>query len=68
MAEAPDLSMKEFAELTGRNVNTVRKLAREGKLPGAYRLGGSWKITRLAADRLRGLAPLEGQATDQHEN
>ncbi len=48
-----DLSFQELAELTGRHVETLRVLARCGRLPGAYKLGGRWAISRAAADALR---------------
>lgn len=50
-----DLSLRELAELTGRAVESLRRLAHRGDLPGAYRLGGRYAITREAADALRHL-------------
>lgn len=52
-----DLSLKQLASIVGRHEGTLRRLAREGKLPGAYRLGGTWLISREAADRLRQIPP-----------
>ena len=48
-----DLTLNELAVLTGRHPETLRRLARAGKLPGAYRLGRCWMISRAASDRLR---------------
>jgi len=48
-----DLTLAELARQTGRHVETLRRLARTGELPGAYKLGGKWGITRPAADLLR---------------
>lgn len=50
-----DLSVKDLARLVGRHPETLRRLARRGRLAGAYRLGGRWGICREAADRLRGV-------------
>ncbi|MBM4046732.1 MAG: helix-turn-helix domain-containing protein [Planctomycetes bacterium] len=55
-----DLSIKQLAEVTGRHVESLRCLARMGRLPGVYRLGGRWMISREAADRLRKVADDEG--------
>ena len=57
----PDLTMAKLAELTGRHVDTLRRLARTNRLPGSYRLGNRWLITQEAADRLRGLAPVRAR-------
>ena len=48
-----DLTIRELAEITGRHPETLRRLARLDRLPGAYKLGRTWSITREAADRLR---------------
>jgi excisionase family DNA binding protein len=56
----PDITLAELATLTRRHIVTIRRLAREGKLPGVYRVGSRWMIRRDAVDRLRGLpAPAE---------
>lgn len=49
----PDLTIQELAQLTGRHPETLRRLARTDELPGVYRLGSRWMITRAAADKLR---------------
>ncbi|MCC6487164.1 MAG: helix-turn-helix domain-containing protein [Candidatus Hydrogenedentes bacterium] len=48
-----DLTIAEAAELTGLHPETLRRHARTGKLPGAYRLGGVYLIRREAFDALR---------------
>lgn len=50
---ARDLTLQEFARLTRRHVETLRRLARMGQLPGVYRLGGRWMIAEENARRLR---------------
>jgi len=52
-----DLSFRELSQLTGRHVETLRVLARTRRLPGAYKLGGRWAISRQAADALRRVSP-----------
>jgi len=49
-----DLSITELARLTGRHPETLRQLARLGRLAGAYKLGGKWAVAREAVDELRG--------------
>jgi excisionase family DNA binding protein len=48
-----DLTIAEAAELTGLHPETLRRHARKGRLPGAYRLGGVYLIQREAFDALR---------------
>ena len=48
-----DLTPEQFAEKTGRNPETIRRLARAGRLPGAYRIGGRWYVRHDALERLR---------------
>ena len=50
-----DLAISELAELTHRHPETLRRLARTGKLRGVYRLGGRWMIAQENARRFRGL-------------
>ncbi len=59
----PDLTMADLAKLTGRHVDTLRRLARTHRLPGVYRLGNCWMMTQEAADRLRRLAPVRPRLT-----
>ncbi len=48
-----DLGLKELASLLGRSVGTLGAKARLGKLPGVYRDGGRWKMSRENAEKLR---------------
>ncbi len=48
-----DLSMSELATKVGSTAGTLRRLALEGKLPGAYKVGGVWRISGRNADKLR---------------
>ena len=48
-----DLTLKELAEITGCHPETLRRLARAGNIPGIYRIGRRWMISRPAADKLR---------------
>lgn len=50
-----DLSFRELSKITGFHVESLRKLARLGTLPGAYKLGGAWRFRREALDEVRGL-------------
>ena len=54
-APVVDLTAEEVAELFDRTPACVRGWARQGKLPGAYRLHGrEWRIPRAALEALRG--------------
>jgi excisionase family DNA binding protein len=59
-----DLTIQELARIVGRHPETLRRLARMGELPGAYRLGHCWLISREAADRLRRMTPTQ---PDEHD-
>ena len=48
-----DLALKELAVVIGVHRETLRRLAQAGKLPGIYRCGKKWRISREAADKLR---------------
>lgn len=50
-----DLTIQEFSLITRRHVETLRRLARMEKLPGAYKIGGRWMISQEAADKLRNI-------------
>ncbi len=50
----PDLTVQDVAELTGVHAATVRRLARAGRLPGAYKIGRQWRFAREAIEDLRG--------------
>lgn len=38
------LTPKQFAAVVQIDERTVRRLANKGELPGAYRIGGQWRI------------------------
>ena len=40
---SPDLAVRDVAHLMGIHPETVRRLARQGRLPG-YRAGGQWRF------------------------
>ncbi len=48
-----DLTLQELAEITRRHPETLRRLARMGQLPGIYRIGARWMISKAAAEKLR---------------
>jgi excisionase family DNA binding protein len=50
----PDLTASQVAELTGVHPATVRRLARDDRLPGAYKIGRQWRFAREAIEHLRG--------------
>ncbi|MCH7729669.1 MAG: helix-turn-helix domain-containing protein [Planctomycetes bacterium] len=56
---AQDLKISDLAEITGLHPETIRKLARMGRLHGVYRLGGQWLMSPEAVDRLRKVANAE---------
>ena len=39
---AQDFTIDELSKITGRHPETLRRLAREGQIPGMYRLGRHW--------------------------
>ena len=51
----PDLSLQELSGITGRHIETLRRLARTNHLPGAYKIGRRWLITPEAVMKLRRL-------------
>ena len=56
MVPYSDLTVAEFAALTRVSRDTVYRLLWRRALPGAYRVGRQWRISREAVDRLRGEA------------
>jgi excisionase family DNA binding protein len=48
-----DYSVQELARLVGIGPETVRRLARSGRLRGAYKIGGQWRFAREDVDLLR---------------
>ena len=53
--EQRDLTLPELAMITRRHPESLRRLARAGRVPGMYRLGRRWLIAAESAARLRGL-------------
>jgi len=58
-----DLNLEELSQVTTLHVGTLRRLARLGKLPGVYRVGRRWLISRDAMNRLRNV-PVDGAAEE----
>ena len=58
--EPRDLTVSEFASAIGRHPETIRRLARQGRLPGVYKFGGMWMI------RPDGIEEIRGRPLDQH--
>lgn len=52
-ADLPDLTLQEFAERFQLNPQYVRRLAKEGRLPGGYRFLGGWRIRRNVVESIR---------------
>lgn len=54
--DCPDLTIETLARIVQKHPETLRKLARQGRLHGAYRLAGrgAWRIRSEAVAELRG--------------
>jgi len=50
--QSATLKISEVATMLGINKNTAYSLARQGKLPGALRLGGRWVVSRKVIEAL----------------
>lgn len=46
MSDEPVLTIKETAALLKMSERTVYLMAKEGRLPGSVKLGGSWRVVR----------------------
>lgn len=56
--EAPAvISPTALAEVLGRNEDSMRNAAKNGRIPGAYRLGKRWVIPRTNALEMAGVSP-----------
>lgn len=56
-------TLHEFASVLRVNVETLRRLARKGKLVGAYKVGRQWRIHgKTALMALTGMPVQEGKA------
>lgn len=45
------LTIKEYADLTRRHPEHIRELCRQGKIAGAMRVGGQWRVRLIAEVR-----------------
>ena len=59
MPDEPVLTIKETAALLKMSERTVYLMAKEGRLPGAVKLGGSWRVVRAKL-----LAWLDAESTN----
>ncbi len=50
-----DYTARELARLLHVHPRTVRRLARDGDLPGAYKVGRLWRFRREAVQKMRGV-------------
>ena len=50
-----DYSLQDLALVTNHCVETLRRMAVAGRLPGAYRLGRKWRVNHEMIARLRGV-------------
>jgi excisionase family DNA binding protein len=48
-----DMTIAQIARVTGYNRESLRRLAKSGKLPGAYRLSGRWLVNKETFDAIR---------------
>lgn len=55
MTLTSDITIDELARVTRRHPETLRRLAREGKLPGVYRVGRRWMMSPEALCKLRNM-------------
>ena len=46
------LTAEEFAGLFRYSVRYVRQLARDGKIPGAFKFGGQWLFRRKEVEKI----------------
>ena len=54
-----DLTVSDLGAVLGLHPETLRRLARTGCLPGVYKVGGRWLMSREAAARLRKLPDIK---------
>ena len=69
MNDEPVLTIRETAALLKMSERTVYLLAKEGRLPGAVKLGGSWRVVRgrLLAWLDTNCAPADAESHESHE-
>lgn len=51
MSEPEYLTLKEWFTLMRVSERTARQLVADGKIPGAFRLGGQWRIPATLCNR-----------------
>lgn len=56
------LTVKEFSVLSREHVDTVRRRIRQGRQPGAYFLGGQWRIDLAECRVLSSVSGVESPA------
>jgi hypothetical protein len=61
--QEPDLTIRDVAKLTQQSIDTVQKLVRQGRFPGAYKSASGAKnspvrIPTTALEHFRNTAPL----------
>jgi excisionase family DNA binding protein len=59
-----DYTVRDLAALLGIHPETLRRLARAGRLPGAYKVGTRWRFAREAIEDLRGEVTCSTYHTD----
>lgn len=52
-----DLTVTDLAKLVKYHPETIRRLARAGKIPGAYHIGNGWRFASEAVTALRSGQP-----------
>ncbi len=52
-----DMTLNDIARVTRYTPASLRALARRGKIPGVYKLGGRWLVNREEFERLRNGIP-----------
>ncbi len=52
-ATATDLTLRDVSRITGYRPPQLRTLARNGRLPGSYKLGRRWLVNRQVFEKVR---------------
>ena len=62
-----DLTIQDLAELTGYTAGHLCQMCRDGKIPGAYRLGRKWLVVKEAWEAFRsGGSSVTGETGREH--
>lgn len=51
-----DMTIRQISEVVGMHPESLRRIARSGRLAGIYKLGGSWRLSPERLGELRNLA------------